>query len=120
LTARPLLRDDTAMAKSSKKNKRAPKKPPTKPLPMWNVVLLNDDDHSYEYVIDMLAKTCGHPPETGLQLARVVDTQERAIVFTAHKELAELKADLINNFGADPRIMSCRGSMSAVIEAMDG
>jgi ATP-dependent Clp protease adaptor protein ClpS len=107
------------MAKTRKKNQPTPKKPPTKPLPMWNVVLLNDDDHSYDYVVEMLALTCGHPKERGLQLAHIVDSEERAIVYTAHKELAELKCELINNYGADPRIMSCKGSMSAVIEPTD-
>jgi ATP-dependent Clp protease adaptor protein ClpS len=85
-------------------------------LPPFNVILLNDDDHSYEYVITMLRRIFGHPEPRGMQLARQVDSSGRAIVHTTHRELAELKRDQILAFGADPRITACRGSMSAVIE----
>lgn len=96
--------------------KPAPSKPRPKPLPVWNVVLVNDDDHSYEYVIEMLALVCNHPPQKGFVIATIVDTQGRAIVFSGHKELAELKREQIQSFGADPRIQRCAGSMTAVIE----
>src|SRR5256885_7528512 len=33
--------------------------------PPYHVILLNDDDHSFEYVILMLQKLFGHPPEMG-------------------------------------------------------
>jgi ATP-dependent Clp protease adaptor protein ClpS len=89
-------------------------------LPPWNVVLINDDDHSYEYVIEMLRATCGHPDERGYQLAKTVDTTGRAIVFTAHKELAELKRDLIISYGADPRIAACESGMKAELEPAEG
>jgi ATP-dependent Clp protease adaptor protein ClpS len=93
-----------------------PSKPKPKMLPPFHVVLLNDDDHSYEYVIEMLRALFGHPMEKGFQLAKEVDGAGRAIVFTTHKEMAELKREQIVGFGADARIASCAGSMSAVIE----
>jgi hypothetical protein len=34
--------------------------------PRWHVVLLNDDDHTYEYVMEMLGAVFGHSPETCL------------------------------------------------------
>ena len=85
-------------------------------LPPFNVVLLDDDDHSYDYVIQMLRRVCGHPEERGFQLAKQVDTTGRAIVLTTHREHAELKRDQILGFGADPRMARSRGSMSAIIE----
>ncbi len=85
--------------------------------PPYNVILLNDDDHSYEYVIEMLKLLFGHPIEKGYQLAKIVDTQGRAIVCTTSMERAELKRDQIHAYGPDPRIPRCAGSMQAEIEA---
>ena len=104
---------NTSVATETKKvEKTAPK---NQKLPPFNVVLL-DDDHTYDYVITMLRRVFGHPEPRGYQLARQVDSQGRAIVMTTHRELAELKRDQILGFGADPRIASCSGSMTAIIE----
>src|SRR5689334_17985334 len=84
----------------------------TKRQPPYNVILLNDDDHSYEYVIRMLQQLFGYPPEKGFLLAREVDTSGRVIVMTTTMELAELKRDQIHAFGPDPLIPRCKGSMS--------
>ena len=37
----------------------------TQRQPPYNVILLNDDDHTYEYVIEMLKALFGHPIEKG-------------------------------------------------------
>jgi ATP-dependent Clp protease adaptor protein ClpS len=92
----------------------------TKRQPPYNVVLLNDDDHSYEYVIVMLRQLFGHPPEKGYQMAKEVDTSGRVIVMTTTMEHAELKRDQIHAFGPDPLIPRCQGSMSATIEPAPG
>ena len=84
--------------------------------PPYHVILLNDDDHSFEYVIHMLQRLFGHPKERGMQMAIEVHTQGRVIVDTTTKERAELKQDQIHAFGPDPRIDRCQGSMTAVIE----
>jgi ATP-dependent Clp protease adaptor protein ClpS len=88
----------------------------TRRQPPYHVVLLNDDDHTYEYVIEMLKDLFGHPVEKGFQLARLVDTTGRAIVCTTSLERAELKRDQIHAYGPDPRLPRCKGSMSAEIE----
>jgi ATP-dependent Clp protease adaptor protein ClpS len=92
-------------------------KPRSKQLPPYHVVLLNDDDHTYEYVIEMLKSLFGHKEEEGYRLAKVVNGDGRAVVFTTHKELAELKRDQIHSFGKDQRVATCAGAMSARIEA---
>ena len=89
---------------------------PTDVLPPYNVVLLNDNDHSYEYVIQMLKSIFGHNDQQGFKLAEEVDNKGRAIVFTTHRELAELKRDQIHAFGKDETVATCKGSMSAIIE----
>ncbi len=99
--------------------RQAPKTDPRqKPeqLPPYNVVLLNDDEHTYEYVIQMLGSVFAFPPERGFQVAKKVDEAGRAIVLTTHKELAELKREQIIAYGTDHRISTCKGSMSAIIE----
>jgi ATP-dependent Clp protease adaptor protein ClpS len=89
----------------------------TRILPPYHVILLNDEDHTYHYVIHMLQTLFGHPQERGFQLAVEVDKKGRAIVFTTSKEHAEFKRDQIHAFGADPlSSKNCKGSMSAVIE----
>jgi ATP-dependent Clp protease adaptor protein ClpS len=97
-----------------------PKPKPPKQLPPYHVVLLDDDDHTYEYVIEMLRAIFGYAIEKGFKLAEEVDSQGRVIVFTTHKELAELKRDQIMAYGIDARIASCQGSMTAVIEPAEG
>jgi len=89
----------------------------TKRQPPYNVVLLNDDDHSYDYVIAMLQQLFGYPQEKGFLMAKEVDTSGRVIVLTTTKEHAELKRDQIHAFGPDPlSSKDCKGSMSAIIE----
>jgi ATP-dependent Clp protease adaptor protein ClpS len=88
----------------------------TEGLPPYNVVLLDDDDHSYEYVILMLKKVFGHPIERGFELAQEVDATGRVVVATTNLEQAELKRDQVHAFGPDPLIPRCRGSMSATVE----
>ncbi len=85
-------------------------------LPPYNVVLLNDDDHSYDYVVLMLNKIFGHPPEKGFKMALEVDKTGRVVVATTNLEHAELKRDQIQSFGPDPLIPRCKGSMSAVVD----
>lgn len=85
-------------------------------LPPWNVVLLDDDDHTYEYVIEMLGRVFGHNTQRAFLMAREVDASGRVVVYTTHRELAELKREQIIRYGLDPRIAACRGSMGAIIE----
>jgi ATP-dependent Clp protease adaptor protein ClpS len=92
----------------------------TESLPPYNVILLDDDDHSYEYVIFMLKTLFGHPPEKGYEMAVEVDSTGRVVVATTHLEEAELKRDQIQGFGPDPLIPRCKGSMSATVEPASG
>jgi len=97
------------------KRKAVASKKPT-PLPLFHVVLLDDNDHSVEYVVEMLKVLFAHPTEKGVDMAKTVDQQGRVIVFTTHKELAELKRDQIHSYGADQAVPTCKGSMSSIIQ----
>ncbi|MFH1266204.1 MAG: ATP-dependent Clp protease adaptor ClpS [Planctomycetota bacterium] len=92
----------------------------TKRQPPYHVILWDDNDHSYAYVIAMLMQLFGHPAEKGYQIACDVDTQGRAVVLTTTKERAELKRDQIHAFGKDGLIENCKGSMWATIEPAEG
>ena len=85
-------------------------------MPRWQVVLLNDDDHTYDYVVEMLTTVFQHGAERAFQLACAVDKRGRAVVETTTRERAELKQEQIHAHGPDPRIPRCKGSMSAEIE----
>lgn len=84
--------------------------------PPYHVILLDDDDHSYAYVIEMLGRLFGHSQEKAYQMAQEVDATGRVIVDTTTMERAELKQEQIHAFGRDHKITDCKGSMSAVIE----
>ena len=92
----------------------------TQGMPPYNVVLLDDDEHSFEYVIHMLGKIFGHPPEKGYGMAIEVHTSGRVVVETTNLEKAELKREQIHAFGPDPLIPRCKGSMSATVEPATG
>ena len=84
--------------------------------PRYHVILLNDDDHTYEYVIEMLAELFKHPLETGFKMAKEVDETGRVIVLTTTLEHAELKQQQIHAYGPDPRLERCQGSMTCELE----
>jgi ATP-dependent Clp protease adaptor protein ClpS len=84
--------------------------------PLWHVVLLNDDDHTYDYVIEMLCKLFFKTVDEALRHAIEVDTTGRTIVLTCERNAAEFARDQIHAYGADIRLPRSRGSMSAVLE----
>ncbi len=88
---------------------------PKQPCP-WNVVLLDDDDHSYDYVIRIAKTIFAMPDERAFQVAKRVDDDGRVVLMTTHKELAELKREQVLSFGKDPLIARCKGAMSCIIE----
>src|SRR5215216_5185052 len=81
--------------KGKQRPKTADPKRDRKPQPPYAVVVLNDDDHTYAYVIDALCRVCRHPAERAFQLAQQIDHTGRAVVWTGTMEVAELKRDQI-------------------------
>jgi len=87
--------------------------------PRYQVLLWNDNAHSFEYVILMLADLFGVPHEKGLVLAQEVHQRGKTSCITTTREHAELKQEQIHAYGADPLMARCQGSMSATIEPID-
>lgn len=90
----------------------------TKPAlePLYHLILLDDNDHSYEYVVELLGHVLGYATAKAFALACVVDSQGQAIVETAARKRVLQHQERIHAYGADPRIPRCAGSMSAVVE----
>ncbi len=84
--------------------------------PRYHVVLWDDDDHTYDYVVRMMSELFGHTSQSSFQIACNVDNQGRAICLTTTREHAELKRDQIHAFGKDREIGACQGAMSSTIE----
>jgi ATP-dependent Clp protease adaptor protein ClpS len=88
----------------------------TKQLPPYNVIILNDEEHTFDYVIELLTKLFAHAASTAKELTWRIHTTGRAIVYTTHKEKAELKRDQVLAYGPDPRMDVSRGPLGCYIE----
>ena len=70
----------------------------TRLLPPYNVILENDDDHSFDFVIEVVRKALGYSHEHAVQLTMEAHNKGRAVVWTGPKEVAELKAEQMQSF----------------------
>jgi ATP-dependent Clp protease adaptor protein ClpS len=104
---------------AARPRERRMQNPRRKQQPRYNVVLWDDNDHTYDYVIRMMQELFGHTYERGYHLALEVYKAGRTTCLTTTLEHAELKRDQIHAFGRDSRISKCRGSMSASIEPVE-
>jgi ATP-dependent Clp protease adaptor protein ClpS len=85
-------------------------------IPLYHVVLLDDDDHTYDYVIEMLQRLLMMSQAEAFQHAVEVDATGRTVVITCELPEAEFARDQIHAYGPDWRMPNCKGSMSAVVE----
>ena len=85
-------------------------------VPLYHVVLLDDNDHTYDYVIEMLQKLFIFSLQDAFLHAQEVDTCGRTIIITCEKPQAEFAQNQIHAYGADPRLARSKGSMSAILE----
>lgn len=84
--------------------------------PLYNVVLLDDAEHTYDYVVEMLEKLFVLSASDAWNHAVEVDTTGRTVVITCDLPAAEFGRDQIHAFGADWRMPNSKGSMSAIVE----
>ena len=92
----------------------------TQLVPLYNVVLLDDNEHTYDYVIDMLQKLFLFSEPEAYQHAVEVDMTGRTVVITCELPQAEFARDQIHGFGPDWRMPQSKGSMSAILEPAAG
>ena len=84
--------------------------------PLYNLILLDDDDHTYDYVVEMLVKIFSFTETVAFRHAVEVDTQKRTLLLTGPLGEIERKRDQIHAYGADWRLPRSKGSMTAIIE----
>jgi ATP-dependent Clp protease adaptor protein ClpS len=85
-------------------------------VPLYRVVLLDDNDHTYDYVIEMLQKIFIFTLDQAYRHAEEVDRCGRTVLITCELPQAEFARDQIHSYGADWRLPRSQGSMSAVVE----
>ena len=85
-------------------------------VPLYRVVLLDDNDHTYDYVIEMLQKIFVFTLEEAYRHAEEVDATGRTVLSTCEKPQAEFARDQVISYGADWRLERSKGSMSAIVE----
>jgi ATP-dependent Clp protease adaptor protein ClpS len=84
--------------------------------PLYRVVLLDDNDHTYDYVIEMLQKIFIFSLDEAYRHAEEVDRTGRTVLITCELPEAEFSRDQIHSYGPDWRLPRSQGSMNAVIE----
>jgi ATP-dependent Clp protease adaptor protein ClpS len=87
--------------------------------PLFHLILLDDDHHTYQYVIAMLGDIFGYGPEKAFAMACVLDGTGQAIVMTGPHDEVRSRQEKIHGYGADPHLPTSQGSMSAVIEPVE-
>jgi ATP-dependent Clp protease adaptor protein ClpS len=84
--------------------------------PLYRVVLLDDDDHTYDYVVEMLQKIFVFTLQEAYRHAVEVDTRGRTVLITCELAEAEFARDQVQSYGPDWRLDRSKGSMSAIVE----
>jgi ATP-dependent Clp protease adaptor protein ClpS len=112
---------ETAVAEPIVTTQTTPKsrtdpKTQTRRQPPYHVIILNDEEHTFEYVIELLTKLFGHPLATAEELTLRIHHTGRAIVLTTHREKAELKREQVLAYGPDPRMSISKGPLGCYIE----
>ncbi len=83
---------------------------------LYHVIILNDDEHSFEYVIEMLQSVFGFSYATASARTVEADTTGSSLVLTAGQSEAEKKRDLVHAYGPDWRMPNSRGPVTALVE----
>jgi ATP-dependent Clp protease adaptor protein ClpS len=88
--------------------------------PMFHCVLLDDDEHTYDYVVEMLQSLFLLSRDQAFKHAVEVDSMGRTIILTAELPVATFAKEQIHGYGRDWRMPQSKGSMSAVVEPAAG
>ncbi len=78
-----------------------PEKTRLSPPPMYQVLLLNDDFTPMDFVVEVLGKFFSMPEEQATQIMLAVHTQGKAICGVYSKDVAETKAQQVNEYSRE-------------------
>ena len=85
--------------------------------PLFKIVLFDDDEHTYDYVVEMLVDCCGLSRESAFRCAVEVDLSGKTTVFYGPKDACRRRCEMIHAYGADPRLPRSKGSMKAEVQS---
>jgi len=88
----------------------------TERQPLYHLIILNDEEHTVEYVVEMLQAVVGLSALNALACTLEADSTGSSIVQTCPFSEAEAKRDRIHAYGPDWRLPHSRGSVSALVE----
>ena len=83
---------------------------------LYHVIILNDEEHTVDYVVEMLQAIVQLSAHAALACTLEADGSGSSIVHTCGLEEAENKRDLIHAYGPDWRLPHSRGSVTALVE----
>ena len=80
------------------------------------VILLNDEEHTYDYVVEMLSHACGLSREKAFRCAVEVDLTGRTIVYYGTRPACKAVAEKIRAYGPDHRLPQSMSSMKCEVQ----
>ena len=80
---------------------------------LYHGIILNDEEHTFEYVIEMLQAVFGFAHAIALAHTMEADATGSSIVWTCALEEDERQRDQIHAYGPDWRMANSRGSGAA-------
>jgi ATP-dependent Clp protease adaptor protein ClpS len=89
-----------------------------KPAFNYKVVLFNDEEHTYDYVVEMLTACCKLSRENAFRCAVEVDMSGRTIVFYGTGKDCEAVRGKIMAYGPDHRLPQSMGSMNSEVQSL--
>ena len=87
-----------------------------KTVPPFKVVLFNDEEHTYDYVVEMLTLVCKLSKENAFRCAVEVDLTGRTIVRYGSRSDYNNTCSKITAYGPDHRLPQSMGSMNAEVQ----
>jgi ATP-dependent Clp protease adaptor protein ClpS len=70
----------------------------TKPPPMWQVLMHNDDYTPMEFVVEVLEQFFGHTHERATQIMLKVHTEGRGVCGIFPRDVAAMKVDQVMDY----------------------
>lgn len=70
----------------------------TKPPKQYKVFIMNDDFSTWEFVVEALGKFFGKTAEEGHRITTVIHTKGKGLAGMYTKDIAETKAQLMNEY----------------------
>lgn len=84
--------------------------------PPCKVVLFNDEEHTYDYVVEMLVHTCRLSRENAFRCAVEVDLTGRTVVHYGSRPACDAMCARIRAYGPDHRLPQSMASMRAEVQ----